>query len=366
MRRLIPWLLLVMSAPTLCAPVIFDNDMAIDDWAALLYLLHHPNADIKAITVASSGESRCQPGLSNTASLLDLVPNTASDIAFSCGDSEPLDGYAVFPEPWRVDSDTLSGVPLKPSSRTPSAMHAADLIHHTLMQQTESTVLIATGPLTNIAQWIERYPADIHKVERLVIMGGNLDVKGNIIVPGFTDGHPNTQAEWNIFVDPMSADLVFASDLNIELVGLDVTNSVRVTSKVAADFKRQVSTPAAQFWDDVLDKNDWFIESGEYYFWDTLAALIAMYPELCQGDFKQLKVRYELTQEPYLNTSDLTMSGTRWDGKPRQHLNAQSAGVLVPVKTGSMIKVCRTTDANYVFENFRQTLNGQTPKSLSH
>jgi inosine-uridine nucleoside N-ribohydrolase len=70
--------------------------------------------------------------------------------------------------------------------------------------------MLATGPLTNIAQWLARHPDDRAGVDRLVIMGGALDVPGNIIVPGFTDDHPNTRAEWNIYVDPVPRTRCFA------------------------------------------------------------------------------------------------------------------------------------------------------------
>ncbi|HEY0894635.1 MAG TPA: nucleoside hydrolase, partial [Cellvibrio sp.] len=261
-------LLLSTSIFAQAKPVIFDNDMAIDDWAALLYLLHHPKADVIAVTISASGESRCKPGLTNTHSLLDLPGDIKKDIPVACGDAYPLDGYFVFPEAWRKDSDTLSGVPIKTSSRIASDKHAADIIHAALTNAKEPVTLIATGPLTNIAQWLERYPKDKDKIDQLVIMGGTVDAPGNIIVPLFTKGHPNTTAEWNIFVDPLAADKVFAAGLPIVLVGLDITNSVRVTTKVAADFKQAVKTDSAKFWDEVLDKNDWFIASNEYYFWD--------------------------------------------------------------------------------------------------
>ncbi|MBW8189807.1 nucleoside hydrolase [Neiella marina] len=334
--------------------------MAIDDWAALLYLLQHPDADVKAITISSSGESRCQPGLRNTAALIDLIADAPSELPFACGDAYPLDGYAVFPEPWRVDSDTLSGVEIPASTRVASPLHAAELIHQTLQEQTQLTTLIATGPLTNIAQWLAQYPEDKAKVDKLVIMGGNVHEKGNIIVPNFTDGHPNKQAEWNIFVDPLAADLVLQSGLAIELVGLDVTNSVRVTESVAAEFKQQVKTPASQFWDRVLDKNDWFIASGEYYFWDTLAVLIAVNPLLCEGEQLALQVGHQVTDQPYLATSDLSMPTTRWDGRPRQHLDAATAGVMMKASAEAglhPIKVCFNTQPKRIFSEFNQTLN---------
>ena len=338
-------------------PVIFDNDMAIDDWAALLYLLHHPESDVIAITIAASGESHCKPGLANTNALLNLSGKAKKDIPVACGDEYPLDGYFVFPEAWRKDSDTLSGVWIKPSARSASALHAAEIIHSALIGATEPVTLIATGPLTNIARWLERYPQDKSKIDQLVIMGGAVDAPGNIIVPLFTKGHPNTTAEWNIFVDPFAADKVFAAGLPIVLVGLDVTNSVRVTPQVAADFKKVAKSKSAKFWDDVLDKNDWFINSNEYYFWDTLSVMIAVEPELCEGDMQSLRVDYKTTSTPWQQTTDNTMPATRWDGKTRNHLDAKTAGTLVRDKNYPAIKVCRKTDPPKIFKEFREVLN---------
>jgi pyrimidine-specific ribonucleoside hydrolase len=176
-------------------------------------------------------------------------------------------------------------------------------------------------------------------------------------VPLFTKGHPNTTAEWNIFVDPLAADKVFAAGLPIVLVGLDITNSVRVTTKVAADFKQAVKTDSAKFWDAVLDKNDWFIASNEYYFWDTLAVMIAVEPELCDGDRQSLRVDYQTTSTPWQQTTDNSIPNKRWDGKARSHLDAKTAGNLVKDESYPEIKVCRKTNPEKIFKEFREVLN---------
>jgi inosine-uridine nucleoside N-ribohydrolase len=310
-----------------------------------------------AITVSASGESHCAPALANIPKLIALAPQKHT-VPIGCGDDTPLDGYAVFPEAWRTDSDTLSGVPIAATPKNSALKtHAVEIIHTAVTQAQEPVIIVATGPLTNIAQWLERYPQDKAKLERLIIMGGAVDVPGNIIVPLFTAGHPNTRAEWNFFVDPVAADRVLAAGLPIELVGLDVTNSVRVTEAIAQDFKAAAKSPAAKFWAQVLDKNDWFIASNEYYFWDSLAAVIALNPELCGGDQQHLGVEYSSTKTPWLKTSDMTMSDKRWDGKPRQHLDAKTAGALVKNSAYPAIKVCRTTAPSKIFSEFKQAMN---------
>ncbi len=334
-------------------PVIFDTDMAIDDWAALLFLLREPGIDLRAISIAGSGESHCEPGEKNALALADLArPGNAVPVA--CGDPWPLDGYFVFPTAWQEDMDRLSGVPVAPSERRPYDGHAVDLIHAAIEESEQPVVLLATGPLTNIAQWLDRYPEDRKRVSRLVIMGGTLDARGNIIVPGFTDNNPNTRAEWNLYVDPVAARRVLEAELPVELVGLDVTNHVQVTPAFAEEFKQRSDNPAADFWSAVLDANDWFIDSGEYYFWDVLAALaIVDRDRYCRGERLALGVDFRYTDRPWMATSDMSMPRENWRGEPRRHLEAETAGVLRPVpEAPATTLVCQQTDADAAFEHF--------------
>ena len=335
-------------------PVIFDTDMAIDDWSALLVLAMHEELELVAVTSNGAGETRCGPALDNIGALLDLT--ATSEVEITCGDDYPMDGYFAFPEPWRQQADTLSGITLPDSTRTATQKHAVDVIHTTLTNSDQQVVLVATGSLTNIAQWLEKYPADTDKVERLVIMGGAFEAPGNIIVPGFTDNHPNTKAEWNIFVDPEAAARVFASGLPIEVVGLDVTNQVKVTKAFARDFKAVAETPAAQFWDAVLDDNDWFIESGEYYFWDVLAALVALDPAFCQGDMAPVTVSVE-TGAPWQPSTLRSIPDTTYNGAERRHLDAEKSGITRTGGDNPAVKICRKTDAERAFSLFTRTLN---------
>ncbi|WOJ93647.1 nucleoside hydrolase [Congregibacter variabilis] len=337
-------------------PVVFDTDMAIDDWSALLFLARHPRIELLAVTVSASGEAHCEPGTRNALALLDLV-DPHNQVPVSCGDSYPMDGYFVFPVQWQKDMDTLSGVAITPSVREADPRHGVELLHDTIAAAKAPVTIIATGPLTNIAQWLDRYPGDSDKMDRLVVMGGALDAPGNIIVPGFTDDNPNTQAEWNIYVDALAADKVLRSDLPIELVGLDVTNHVKVTKEFAAQFKARVDNPAAQFWDEVLDANQWFIDSGEYYFWDVLAALAVVDRErFCEGDMLGLAVQHKETDQPWWPSSDKTMPSASSMGTPRRHFAAASAGVIEERDGPQNTLFCRDTDAEAAFELFMNTL----------
>ena len=143
----------------------------------------------------------------------------------------------------------------------------------------------------------------------------------------------------------------------MELVGLDVTNHVRVTKEFAQTFKGRVDNPAALFWDRVLDANDWFIDSGEYYFWDVLAALVVVDRDrFCQGERVALTSRFEVTDEPWWPTSDRTMPATTDKGTPRRHFAAESAGVLERREGEANTLYCQQSDADAAFRLFLDTL----------
>ena len=334
--------------------VIFDTDFAIDDWSALLLLGLHKNIDLIAVTANGAGETHCKPAMKNIASLLDLT--TTGEVAIACGDDYPMDGFFSFPSPWRNDADTLSGVAVKASQRPISQLHSVELIHQILTREAAPITLLTTGSLTNIAQLLARYPQDKQKIKRLVIMGGAFDTPGNIIVPSFTDGHPNTRAEWNIYVDPIAAARVFESGLPIEVVGLDITRHVKVTTDFTKQFKASANTPAAKFWDQVLDNNKEFIDSGEYYFWDVLAALVVIDPHFCGSTLEPVWVQYETAASKSVWTDQGIPSKTK-NNKTRIHLQPGTAGITHVGGSNPKVKICRTTDANMAFSLFIKTLN---------
>ncbi len=321
--------------------IIIDTDMAVDDWAAILYLLRHPNADVIGITVPGAGETHVQPGLTNVMRILHLAKYKCISVAG--GDDKPLDGYHEFPQKWREEVDSLSGVTLPESAYKPSELHAVDAIAHLLGDSMEPVAIVALGPLTNIAQLIDRKPALLDRIERIYIMGGAINVKGNLILP-ITPDINNEVAEWNMYVDPVAAHRVFHSGLPLSLVPLDVTNKVQINRQFTEQFKRRAITPEAKFIDATFDHNREFVDSGEYYFWDPLTASLPVDPDLYRLETMKLDVYIEY------------VDGQNTAG--RRHLDKVRTGQTFLSDNGAMIDVCVGVDVERFKERFMRVLNG--------
>jgi pyrimidine-specific ribonucleoside hydrolase len=255
-------------------PVIIDTDMAPDDWMAILYLLQRPEIHIVAITVAGTGETHCEPGVRNALGLVALAGE--SDIPVACGSETPLEGKHVFPEDWRRRADSMQGLNLPEGSNPAPGKDAVELLTDILRDSPGKVTLLALGPLTNVAAAFEQDPAIIENIELVCIMGGALEVPGNVGSSGA--GIENQVAEWNIYIDPLAAQRVLASGAPVMLVPLDATNDAPVNLDFYRDLEANHITPEAEFVYRVLSDQLDFIASGGYYFWDPLAAALIVDP----------------------------------------------------------------------------------------
>lgn len=275
--------------------IIIDTDMAPDDWTAILYLLNRKEIQVKAITVTGAGESHCDlthghlVGAVNALKLITLANRTEEKIPVACGPSHPMQGQNVFPALWRNGSDHLLDLTLPHSLQSPRKESAVDLLIETLKNSKEKVDLLALGPLTNIALALKKVPALKKQIESITIMGGAVQVQGNL-----SDArnlpHTNDFAEWNIFVDPYSANLVFKSGIPIQLVPLDGTNHVPLTLDFLNKFQIDPETNSSEFIDQIFLKQMALIKAGSYYFWDSLAAAVLTHPQICHFELYPLIV----------------------------------------------------------------------------
>jgi pyrimidine-specific ribonucleoside hydrolase len=245
--------------------VMVDSDGAFDDIKAILYLLEQPDVEILALTMSGTGIAHCPAAAENTAALLERIG--APDIPVACGRTEPLEGDNQAPEMWRNSADTLGGVEL-PEPRSFSADGAADLLRKTIEDADRNITLVALGPLTNVAEAIEEEPDLLDKVDMIYLMGGAVDVGGNVFM-----FYGNETAEFNIWADPTAAEMVFATEVPITLVPLDATNELPVTPYLyEAVAAHRDASAVADFVADYLDVTPLL---GGMYHWDELAAVAA-------------------------------------------------------------------------------------------
>jgi inosine-uridine nucleoside N-ribohydrolase len=223
--------------------------------------VQHPAADVEVITVTGTGEAHCDPGVENAQGLLALAgqPN----VPVTCGRETPLAGAHTFPQEWRDAVDAMMGLALPENDYSRSPETAVDLLISRVHASPHPVALVTLGPLTNVAEALQADSTIIDNIEMIYIMGGAVDVPGNLQGPEFeTD---NTTAEWNIYVDPLAASIVFESGAPVTLVSLDATSHAPVTMAFYARLAGDSSTPPADFAYRAFSTMQGFIQSGGYY-----------------------------------------------------------------------------------------------------
>ena len=281
----------MFSYASAARPVIIDTDVGVDDEIAILYLLKRQDIDIKAISIAGTGEAHCAFAKRNIVGLLALV--NKSTIPVACGRSQPLFHHHTFPSWLRRDADQLSGaatfLPLSKQKFTDKS--AVDLIIDTLQNSISPIDILAIGPLTNIAEALLKEPKIKKKIRNMTVMGGAIFVKGNV-----TELEPkikNDKAEWNLYIDPLAASIVFRSTIPITLVPLDLTNQVPVDRIFYEKIKREQHSKERQFLYAMLRGNEKEIINAQWYFWDVLSAVILSDESLVTMANKKLEIALE-------------------------------------------------------------------------
>lgn len=267
--------------------VIIDTDMASDDWMAISYLLKHPDVQVKAITIPGTGQCYCDAGMEQALGLLQMSDYT--DIPAACGRTTPLRGNRTFPESWRDSVNAFYGIPIPEHEREPSALDAVKLLATMIENSETPPVILALGPLTNLAELFLQKPHLAKRIEQLYIMGGAVNVPGNVHLPELGINNP-LAAEWNIYVDPHAASIVFQSGVPITLVPLDATNHAPITREFYEHLNGAAVSPQAFFVYQILTWQYKIIQLGLYYFWDPFAAALVTNNELTTFEEQRLRV----------------------------------------------------------------------------
>ena len=194
-------------------PIIMDVDTGIDDAIALYLVAGSEELDLRGITV-TSGNQTIEKTLRNTLKIAEMLK---LDVPVAKGALKPLLCEVVVAE--EAHGESGLGFEVDESTNYPlSELSAVELMADIIEKSDEKITLLPTGPLTNIATFLLAYPHLKERISKICLMGG-----------GALDYNQSFAAEFNIFVDPEAAAIVFKSGIPIIMCGLDVTHKAYIT-----------------------------------------------------------------------------------------------------------------------------------------
>lgn len=246
--------------------VYLDHDGGLDDFIGLQLLLTYPDVDLVGIAVTPA-DCLLEPTLSATRKILDLHGRT--DVRPAAGIIQAVN---PFPLAWRLDCLRVDRLPVLNQRRPPTSgripLPAHQDMTRAILRSDEPVTVLCTGPLTNLARCISDHPEVIARIDRVVFMGGAIEVEGNVDEPG-RDG----TAEWNVYWDPFAAETVWHSGIPIVLYPLDTTNLVPVADPlIEAVAQAAGEDPRASLLGTLLamTAGTWESTGMPYCCWDSL------------------------------------------------------------------------------------------------
>ncbi len=225
--------------------IIIDTDPGQDDAVAILLALASPEIEVLGLTCVAGNVP-----LALTAKNARIICELAGrpDLPVYAGCDRPLKRDLVTAE--HVHGKTgLDGIALPDPTMPLAEGHAVDFLIETLRREPAGSVtLCPIGPLTNIATALHRAPEIAGRIRQIVLMGGAYFEVGNI----------TPAAEFNIYVDPEAADVVFRSGVPLVVMPLDVTHKALTTRPRIEAFRAlgtRVSEAVAS-WTDFFERFD--------------------------------------------------------------------------------------------------------------
>ena len=191
--------------------IILDTDPGVDDAMAIFLALRSPELKVEAITVVA-GNVPLSLTLPNALRLLEIARRP--EIPVAAGAAAPLVRRLVTAK-YAHGNNGLGGVEFPEPKLKPVSESAVQLMCRTVRANPGEISIVAVGPLTNVATALSSDPGLAAKIRSIVVMGGSL-----------TGGNVTPSAEFNFYVDPEAARIVFASGVPLTMVGLNVTNRV--------------------------------------------------------------------------------------------------------------------------------------------
>lgn len=220
--------------------VIIDTDPGVDDAFAIFLALCSPELKVLAVT-AVAGNVPLDITLPNALRLVEIAGR--SDFPVARGASSPLIRKLITAA-YAHGNNGLAGVEFPAARLQPAKESAADLICRLVRENSGEVTIIGIGPLTNVALALRQDSEIAGMIRSIVLMGGSL-----------SGGNVSPAAEFNFYVDPEAASIVFDSGIPIRMVGLDVTRKVELTNQHVEALragKGPISNAAARIADAIM------------------------------------------------------------------------------------------------------------------
>ncbi len=212
--------------------------------------------------------------------------------------------WTQFPWQWRLDSKAMDQLPCLQNQKSPMIMHSeGNALLADMLRKYDEVKIIATGPLTTIADVLKTYPELIEKIHEIHWMGGAVDITGNISnSPEIPKELLNESAEWNVFSDPEAADWVFRNtSFPIHLYPLDISEDT-----IPRDFMKILDQKKATPHSVYVSECCKLVEHLENYrMWDIVAAAGVFLPEVFQPPIQEkLSVEIDTKEQGALIRND--------------------------------------------------------------
>ncbi|WP_353893133.1 nucleoside hydrolase [Proteinivorax hydrogeniformans] len=297
--------------------VILDVDPGIDDAMALALAFKSEKLDILGVTTVA-GNLSLDKTTKNAAKILDILNAKCKVYA---GAAMPLKKKVHTAE--HIHGPTgLGFFSWSETEENISSQDAISFMAEQINKYPNEVTIIAVAPLTNIAKLLNKYPNIESKIAEIIIMGGAVNVKGNV----------SEEAEFNIYADPEAAGAVFSSSCNKKLVGLDVTLKVLLTAENLEEIKGYNNKIA----DAVVEMTRFYL--GKYRDVNKLSGCALHDP---------LAVGVAITEE-IVKTTPMYLEVVEEEGVKR--------GKIVQSDTGHPVDVCLKVDAKEFLNFYMDTL----------
>ena len=262
--------------------ILFDTDPGIDDACAILLALASPELSLEGLSVVH-GNCSLDQGTTNALSILELA--NAGHIPVAKGCHLPLVQPSLLaPE---THGDSGLGYAQLPEPRIkPVIQHGSDFLIDKILASPGEITLLAIAPLTNVALAIRKEPRIVEALKEIIIMGGAIRHEGNT----------TALAEFNTYVDPHAAQIVYQAGIPTTLVPLDVTyQCILMPGDVSRlqNFESPITTFVAEATRFYMEFHDEYQKIEGCVINDPLALALTFAPELCT--YQELPVEVDLS-----------------------------------------------------------------------